>query len=71
MVEPLVSTQWFVKVKPLAEVALGLPLSDWRTPFEDTLFEVKFDGFRALAHLEDGRCRLVNVFTRFTEAQIR
>ena len=35
----------------------------------DWLFEVKFDGFRALAYLEEGRCRLVsrnqNVFQSF------
>jgi bifunctional non-homologous end joining protein LigD len=26
----------------------------------DWLFEIKYDGFRALAHLNEGRCRLVS-----------
>jgi ATP-dependent DNA ligase len=32
------------------------------TPFDDPdwLFELKHDGFRALAYLEDGKCRLVS-----------
>src|SRR5437867_3912916 len=31
-------------------------------PFDhpDWLYEVKFDGFRALAYIEDGKCRLVS-----------
>ena len=31
-------------------------------PFDhrDWLYEVKFDGFRALAYVEDGKCRLVS-----------
>jgi bifunctional non-homologous end joining protein LigD len=31
-------------------------------PFEDAdwLFEIKYDGFRALAHLNESRCRLVS-----------
>ena len=45
------------------------------TPFDDPdwLFEVKFDGFRALAYIEDGRCELVSrkghVYTRFGRAE--
>jgi len=35
----------------------------------DWLFEIKFDGFRALAYVENGECRLVsrnnNVFKNF------
>jgi hypothetical protein len=35
----------------------------------DFIFELKYDGFRALAHLQDGTCQLVsrnrNVFKRF------
>jgi bifunctional non-homologous end joining protein LigD len=44
----------------------------WRKdPFDnpDWLFDVKYDGFRALCYIEDGRCTFVsrrgNVFTRF------
>src|SRR5207237_7400996 len=31
-------------------------------PFDhpDFLYEIKFDGFRALAYIEDGKCRLVS-----------
>jgi bifunctional non-homologous end joining protein LigD len=38
---------------------------------EDFLFELKIDGFRALAHIDDGECQLVsrngNVFRGFKE----
>ena len=27
---------------------------------QDWLFEIKYDGFRALAHIEHGRCKLVS-----------
>ena len=39
-----------------------LPLIQFPAPFDDPdfLFEVKFDGFRALAYVEDGRCELVS-----------
>ena len=46
------------------------------TPFDDPdwLFEVKFDGFRALAYIEDGRCELVSrkrhVYSRFAELKV-
>ncbi len=42
-------------------------------PFDDPdfLFEVKFDGFRALAYVEDGHCELVSrkghVYRRFAD----
>ena len=42
-------------------------------PFDDPdwIFEVKFDGFRALAYIENGTCELVsrkgNTYTRFAE----
>ena len=47
-------------------------LSRRAEPFdsEDFIFEIKHDGFRALAFIENGQCRLVsrngNTFTRFT-----
>jgi len=39
-----------------------MPLAERRQPFDypDWLFEVKCDGFRALAYLEDGAMRLVS-----------
>jgi bifunctional non-homologous end joining protein LigD len=38
------------------------PLKSCRDPFDHTdyFFELKYDGFRALAYLENGRCRLVS-----------
>jgi ATP-dependent DNA ligase len=38
------------------------PLDRARGPFThaDWLFEIKWDGFRALAYIENGRCRLVS-----------
>jgi bifunctional non-homologous end joining protein LigD len=48
-------------------------LSLIRTPFDDSdfLFELKHDGFRALAHIWDGKCELVsrkrNVYKSFQE----
>ena len=37
-------------------------LIQFSTPFDDPdfLYEVKFDGFRALAYVEDGHCELVS-----------
>lgn len=39
-----------------------MPLAELRAPFDhpDWLFEVKYDGFRALAYLELGTVRLVS-----------
>ena len=39
-----------------------MPLARFDTPFEhpDWIFEPKLDGFRALAYVEDGACRLVS-----------
>jgi bifunctional non-homologous end joining protein LigD len=39
-----------------------LDLQDIRTPFDDPewLFEVKYDGFRALAFIDSGECQLVS-----------
>ena len=48
-------------------------LSLVRTPFDDPdfLFELKHDGFRALAHIWDGKCELVsrrrNAYKSFNE----
>ena len=41
---------------------IPMPLAERRQPFDhpDWLFEVKYDGFRALAYLEDGPVRLVS-----------
>jgi bifunctional non-homologous end joining protein LigD len=43
------------RVQPIAPIR-------WTEPFDDPgwLFDVKYDGFRALAYLEQGRCRLVS-----------
>jgi bifunctional non-homologous end joining protein LigD len=49
-----------------------MPLKRLAEPFDDPnwIFEIKHDGFRALAFIEDGHCRLIsrraNVFKRFT-----
>src|SRR6516165_675719 len=39
-----------------------MPLARFDTPFEhpDWIFEPKLDGFRALAYVEGGACRLVS-----------
>jgi bifunctional non-homologous end joining protein LigD len=39
-----------------------MPLTRRVEPFDDPdwIFEAKLDGFRALAYLEDGTCRLVS-----------
>ncbi len=48
-------------------------MADRGHPFDDPdfLYEVKFDGFRALAYVEDGHCELVSrkghVYRRFAE----
>jgi ATP-dependent DNA ligase len=41
-----------------------------RTPFDDPdfLFELKHDGFRALAHIWDGKCELVSRGETLTRA---
>ena len=50
-----------------------MPLARMPEPFDhpDWLFELKYDGFRALAHLQDGTVRLVsrnaNAFKSFPE----
>ncbi len=50
-----------------------MPLIQLPTPFNDPafLYEVKFDGFRALAYVEDGHCELVSrkghVYRRFAD----
>ena len=54
------------------------PLRSKPVPFDhsDYLFELKYDGFRALAYLENGRCRLVSrngttfVHSRFWPLQL-
>ena len=55
----------------------SMPLNRSREPFSsrDWLFELKYDGFRALAEIESGRCRLVsrngNAFASFHELALR
>ncbi len=50
-----------------------MPLLQTPAPFDDPdfLYEVKFDGFRALAYVEDGHCELVSrkghVYRRFAD----
>jgi bifunctional non-homologous end joining protein LigD len=57
-------------VRPLPTLA-PLPLQRRRDPFDnrDWLFELKLDGFRGLAYIERGTCRLVSrngiIFKRF------
>ena len=54
---------------PLPRIA-HIPLARLLEPFDhpDWLYEVKYDGFRALAYIEDGSARLVcngNAFKSF------
>lgn len=50
-----------------------MPLARLHAPFDhpDWLFELKYDGWRALAYVEDGACRLLsrrgNAFKRFPD----
>jgi hypothetical protein len=39
-----------------------MPLASLHAPFDhhDWIFELKYDGFRALAHIDSGKCRLVS-----------
>jgi len=54
-----------------------MPLNRFREPFSsaDWIFELKYDGFRALAEIEYGRCRLVsrngNAFGTFQDLALR
>jgi len=54
-----------------------MPLNRSREPFSsaDWIFELKYDGFRALAEIEYGRCRLVsrngNAFATFQDLALR
>jgi ATP-dependent DNA ligase len=56
---------------PVPHLGTPMRLARLRAPFDDRdgLFEIKHDGYRALAHVEDGFCRLVsrngNTFTRW------
>jgi bifunctional non-homologous end joining protein LigD len=51
------------------------PLRSVKTPFDhpDWIFELKYDGFRALARIENGRCQLIsrngNRFSAFSELE--
>jgi bifunctional non-homologous end joining protein LigD len=54
----------------------ALELQQIDTPFDhpDWIFEIKFDGFRSLAYIENGKCNLVsrkeNAFKRFPDLRI-
>jgi len=54
-----------------------MPLNRSREPFSspDCIFELKYDGFRALAEIEYGRCRLIsrngNAFATFRGLALR
>ncbi len=54
------------KIAPMELIQIPAPFDD-----PDFLYEVKFDGFRALAYLDDGHCELVSrkghVYRRFAE----
>ena len=47
---------------PCSLGSLPIPLIQFPAPFDDLdfLYEVKFDGFRALAYVDDGTCELVS-----------
>ena len=53
-------------ITPLSPVLQPAPFSD-----QEWLFEVKYDGFRSLAYVEEGACRLVsrkgNAYQRFKD----
>lgn len=50
-----------------------MPLTRLHAPFDhpDWIFEVKYDGWRAMAYVENGSCKLVsrrgNMFKRFAD----
>lgn len=53
-------------IEPMELLSQALPFNH-----DDWLFEVKHDGFRALAYIEDGACKLVSrndhAYTRFSD----
>src|SRR5690242_17992082 len=53
------------RVQPIIPVARKEPFDD-----PDWLFEFKYDGFRALCYIEQGRCRFIsrrgNILERFS-----
>ena len=50
------------RCEPPAQRRAPMPLARFDAPFEhpDWIFEPKLDGFRAIAYVEDGACRLVS-----------
>src|SRR5215831_19484607 len=52
------------RVQPIAPIRRPVPFDD-----PDWLFDLKYDGFRGLCYLEQGRCRLIsrngNLMSRF------
>jgi bifunctional non-homologous end joining protein LigD len=55
------SFRWLI-VYHFHTVFIPQPLRSKSVPFDDPqwIFELKYDGFRALAYLENGRCRLIS-----------
>ena len=47
---------------PLCPISSPSPLKSKPVPFDhpDWIFELKYDGFRAVAHVENGRCQLIS-----------
>jgi ATP-dependent DNA ligase len=58
------------RIQPIAPVRAKAPFGD-----PEWLFDLKYDGFRALAYLERGRCRLIsrngNLMSRFARLSNR
>ena len=58
------------RIQPIAPVRTKAPFDD-----PEWLFDLKYDGFRALAYLEQGRCRLIsrngNLMSRFADLSDR
>jgi ATP-dependent DNA ligase len=56
------------RINPIAHAKIGQP-----SDHPDWLFELKHDGFRALAYIDGGKCELVsrkrNVYKRFGPAR--
>ena len=52
------------RIQPIAPIRRPVPFDD-----PDWLFDLKYDGFRGLCYLEQGRCRMIsrngNLMSRF------
>ncbi len=58
------------KIAPMELIRVSVPFDD-----PEFIYEVKFDGFRALAYVQGGQCELVSrkghVYRRFAELRRR